>query len=217
MHSRLKRLSASTVLITALLVGTATTPAAAARAELGRGAEEAQEQPSASDGQLPSLETRVALTLEGNPGSERLGENTIMIKPGIMAALPPDGDVSTQGLAQQCPGGWLCAWPHVDFEGPMLAIQRGVFIEYRYWWWNTQSGQIIYTEHYPGWPGPLLAGWTSYWNQITSVYNNLRSLTWAPFHNYEYESEGNYYALDGAPAAYVGAHWNDTFDIACAC
>ncbi len=124
MYLRLRRCGVATVLVLALTA----VPATATQAQPGVPAQDGQGQPPAS-GRALDLETRVAQTLEANPGSTRISENAILVKPGIMVALPQDGEMSTQASGQ-CPRGWLCAWPDIDFGGPMMAVQRGVYINY---------------------------------------------------------------------------------------
>lgn len=152
-----------------------------------------------------------AQTLRSNPGSRRVSENAILVQPGIMVVGPSNGEASTRGPGQ-CPRGWLCAWVDIDFRGPMMAIQRGVHVWYSHWWFHTVTGEIVYSRGYPPGSDP---NWDDFGLDITSVFNNLVDLTWAPF--YDPFRQENYYAHQGAPASYVGAAWNDHFSQACAC
>ncbi|MEO3927705.1 peptidase inhibitor family I36 protein [Micromonosporaceae bacterium B7E4] len=150
----------------------------------------------------------MAETLKANPGSVRTGENTVLLKPGVMVALPSNGDVTTQSLGQ-CPAGWLCGWVDSDYRGAMYGIRQGDHIDFLYWWYNPYNGATVYDDW--GSPGPE---WRRWGNSITSVYNNT-SLLWTPF--YSYRNGENFYARRGAPSPYVGAKWNDSFTKACAC
>jgi Peptidase inhibitor family I36 len=165
---------------------------------------------SAAAGPAPATPSAVAEMLNANPGSVRTGENTVLLKPGIMAILPLNGEVGVQA-AGQCPRGWLCAWPDINFGGPMMAVQQGTYIAYIYWWYK--GSQIVYSPSGTS-PG---SGWVSFYARITSVYNNTHSIAQAPFHPYFNIPGGNYYAPLGAPISYVGAYYNDSFDSACAC
>jgi hypothetical protein len=172
---------------------------------------------SASDGVTLDLETAVAETLRENPGSIKTGENTVLLEPGVMVALPSDADVSAQQSSLNlCTRGWLCAWPHSDYRGPMLAVRDGTYIDYRAWWWDTSTGAILDCRG-----GCTGVDWywdmymRNYANNITSIYNNTSTMTWAPF--WSPRNNANYYAYNGAPSAYVGSKWNDSFTAACAC
>lgn len=207
LHVRLRQMLGAA----ALMLTSTTVPAVVAHAQTDEtGVPGAQGQPSASDGVASDLETSVARTLEANPGSARTGESTVSLQPGIMAALP-DGEVGIQA-AGNCPHGWLCAWPHSDFRGPMLGVRQGTYIPYWEWAWNSRTGEVrqcVMSVHCPG------SDWHSYFESITSIFNNTYSITWAPF--YSPRNGQNYYAYIGAPSGYVGSRWNDSFSAACAC
>lgn len=92
----------------------------------------------------------------------------------------------------------------------MMAIPHGVYILYSQWYWNIFTGLIVYSPN--GFPGDE---WNSFaWN-ISSVYNNLNGVPWAPF--YDAIRRENYNAAEGSPAPYVGDDWNDHFVTACSC
>jgi hypothetical protein len=158
----------------------------------------------------PEMSSAMAETLKANPGSVRTGEHSILLRPGIMVALSSSGEVGTQAVGQ-CPRGWLCAWPDIDYGGPMMAVQQGTYIAYIYWWYK---GNTI--VHSPSGKSPG-SGWRSFAGVITSVYNNTHSIARAPFHPWHWIPGDNYYAPLGVPIRYVGALLNDTFDSACAC
>jgi hypothetical protein len=159
---------------------------------------------SASPARVTS--SAMAETLAANPGSVRLGEHTVLLEPGIMAAIPSDGGAGIQAVGQ-CPRGWLCAWPDIDYGGPMMAVQQPNYIDYRKWFYNG-AGVIVMSNSWPG------SGWRTFAFDITSVYNNTHTIAWAPLHN---PVSGNYYAQLGHPIPYVGPDWNDWFMDACAC
>jgi hypothetical protein len=206
LHVRLRQLASTTALILAL----SAVPAVEAHAQPDEtAAPQRQAQPSASDSVASDLESSVAGTLEANPGSVRTGENTILLQPGIMAVLASDGEVGPQ-RASDCPPGWLCAWPHSDFRGPMFGVRQGQYIEYRNWSWNDNGG--IANCGY--WITCAGSGWHHYYENITSIFNNTSS-TWAAF--YSLRNGENYLAYRGAPSGHVGSKWNDSFTAACAC
>jgi hypothetical protein len=164
---------------------------------------------------LPSLETRITRTLQLNPGSRRVGKRSILLKPGVMASLPMDREPSARvarASSHECSHGWLCAWPHSWYRGPALGIQRGVYIDYHEWMWH-DNGSVSYCPRSGG--GCTAPGLHSFAYSISSVFNNLGTLQWAPF--YDPVRRMNYYALAGYPAPYVGREWNDHFTAACAC
>jgi hypothetical protein len=144
------------------------------------------------------LQTLVDRTVEANPGSQQIAENVIQLDKGITLTLPTEGQTA-RGLAQQCPRGWQCAWPHVNFEGAMLAAQRCVYLDYFDWEFSDDGGVT----------------WDDFAYDVTSVYNNLQGVTWSQF--WSPVNGQNYNAFEGAPASYVGAKWNDTFTAAQGC
>jgi len=69
----------------------------------------------------------------------------------------------------------------------------------------------------PGYPG---SEWVTFAVGISSVYNNLDGVPWAPFYDPTHGNPPhgeNYYAAEGWPARWVGTDWNDHFTAACAC
>jgi hypothetical protein len=207
---RLRQLVGTTTLILALSI----VPAVAAHAQSGDAVDNAKEQPSASD-LAADLETMMAATLEANPGSKKTGESTVLLKPGVMLALP-DGEVGLQA-ANDCRRGWLCSWPHSDFRGPMLAVQDGTYLSGADLWyyrydendWSRGIQYCVMSVHCND------GNWRPYYESITSIYNNTHTITWAPY--WSRRNNVNYYALNGAPSPYVGAKWNDSFTQLCAC
>jgi hypothetical protein len=157
-------------------------------------------------------QSTIAETLRVNPGSVQIGADTVLLRPGVMTVLPSSTTMSTAaaGDPNRCPRGWTCAWTDTNFRGAMLGIREGVYTDYYYWWYNS-SGAISY------WPGsnPNPAVLRSFSNNASSVFNNTYNLVWAPF--YSFRNKANYYAYRGAPAAYVGSKWNDSFTSACGC
>jgi len=198
-----------------LMLALSTAFADVAHARSGETLADDTREPSAGDGATYDLEAAVAGTLRAVPGSVKTGENTILLEPGVMVALPSEGDVSASSLGS-CTRGWLCAWPDSDYRGPMLAVRDGVYIDYRAWWWDTSTGEILDCRG-----GCTGVDW--YWDKymrnfaykITSVFNNTHTITWAPF--WSPRNYTNYNALNGAPSPYVGSKWNDDFSAACAC
>jgi hypothetical protein len=205
LYVRLRQLASATALVLALTA----VPAGAAHAQSDdTGVPQAQAQSSTSRDISFDLETSVSDTLEANPGSVRMGENAILLEQGVMWSLPADGEVGTQHLSH-CPSGWLCGWIHDDFQGAMMAVQQGTYADLTDWYWNQHTLEVRRCCNLS--PGGT---WWPVSHKITSVLNNT-SLTWAPF--YSHRNFENYYAYRGAPAAYVGAKWNDSFTAMCAC
>lgn len=172
--------------------------------------------PAAAQDGVTGGNPAVVETLEANPGSTRIAEDTVLLDPDVMVTLPSStGDVQQSAL-RDCPRGWLCAWPHSDFVGPMLAVRDGVYIDYRAWHWDSLTGAIYDCR---GGCSADLEHWRryvrSYAHNISSIYNNTATVTWAPF--WSPRNGANYYAANGGPAAYVGDKWNDSFTAACAC
>lgn len=203
MSVRLRQLVGTTALVLALGI----VPAVAAHAQSGDAAS------TAGGVAAADLETAMAATLDANPGSQQTGENTVLLKQGVMVALP-DSEVGLQA-ANSCQRGWLCAWPHSDFRGPMLGVRDGTYVGDLYYYLydeNNWSKGVKYCVM-SGTCGP--GNWRSFYESITSIYNNTHTVTWAPF--WSRRNNQNYYALNGAPSGYVGAKWNDSFTALCAC
>jgi hypothetical protein len=153
-------------------------------------------------------------TLKANPGSVRTGENTVLLKPGLMVRQPSTGEMGTQSLGQ-CPAGWLCAWVDTNYRGAMYGIRHGDCVNFLYWWYDPSSGATIY--HASGDAGP---GWKPWINSISSVY--LLPTTnpgkpgplWAWFNSPR--NNESFGARRGSPSPYVGNKWNDSLVSACA-
>lgn len=174
-----------------------------------------QAQPSISQDDSFDLEASVNEILEANPGSTRVGDNDILLEPGLMWSLPSDGEVGAQALAD-CPAGWLCGWTNVDYAGGRMAVQQGDHEHFLTWYWDDTAPNYRVKQCRIINPCDLGSGdWQYLTNSISSVYNNTWSITWAPF--YSPRNNANYYALRGAPARYVGAMWNDSFTEMCGC
>lgn len=142
------------------------------------------------------LQTLVERTVDANPGSRQISENVIQLDEGITLTLPSPGQTRA---ATDCPSGWQCAWPHIDFRGPMLAAQRCVYLDYFDWAFSEDGGLT----------------WDDFAYDVTAVYNNIPGVTWSQF--WSPANGRNYNAHVGAPARYVGAQWNDTFTAAQGC
>jgi hypothetical protein len=205
LHVRLRYLIGAVALV--LPLSTIPPVEASARSEASA-ATEASEGSAASSLAAPNLEAAVAETLEANPGSVQLDESTVLLKPGVLTALP-DGEVGLQA-ANDCPRGWSCAWTHSNFQGGMLGLREGDYESYVYWWWNPSNWAVTYCD----WRCDL-EGWRYFSNSVSSVFNNTYNVVWAPF--WSPRNNANYYAYNGAPAAYVTDRWNDSFTAACAC
>lgn len=189
----------------ALIVGLMVTPATVAHAQPGSTANP-QDRPSATNSTLPSLETRVAQTLQRNPGSRRVGKNAILLRPGIMTWLPSDGKVRRGRVAsaQQCAPGWACVWFDAGYSGAVLGF-RG-YINLRHWHWDPRSG----VGHCPGCTTPGLYTFSS---RVSAIVNNTGRL--AAFYNEVYRE--NLYVGSGEWLPYVGNRHNDRLTEACAC
>lgn len=206
MHVRLRHLIGAVAL--ALPLSTIPPVEASARSEAPASAE-APEGSAVSSLVAPNLEATMAETLEANPGSSQLDESTVLMKPGVLTVLP-DGEVGLQA-ANDCPRGWSCAWTHSNFQGGMLGLREGDYEPYAYWWWNPSNWEVTYCD----WQCDHLEGWRRFSNNVSSVFNNTYNVVWAPF--WSPRNNANYYAYNGAPAAYVTDTWNDSFTAACAC
>lgn len=98
----------------------------------------------------------------------------------------------------------------------MLAVRDGVYIDYSKWFWDTATFEVVDCRGGCTWPHWYHIQYVHRFDlNITSVYNNTHTVTWAPF--WSPRNNANYYARNGAPAAYVGSQWNDSFTAACAC
>jgi hypothetical protein len=168
--------------------------------------------PGATASPRRAVPLNIAETLRANPGSVQIGEDAILLRPGVMTVLPSRNATSAlaAGDPNRCPRGWTCAWSDTDFRGAMLGLQEGVYTDYVYWWFNA-AGNVFYHAGSNPDPGNL----QSFSNSASSVFNNTYNLLWAPF--YSWRNNKNYYAYRGAPAAYVGSQWNDSFTAACGC
>lgn len=171
--------------------------------------QETSERSAGTDGGLLPLETRVARTLEANPGSSRISENVVRFEQGVVAILPRDGGSSISS-ASDCNHGWLCMWPHADFRGPALGVPSCVFIWLDDWWYNESTGVIKELRN-----GNLPPPWHFYYERVSSVYNLLPGVEWGRF--YSYRNRREYGAKGGAPVDYVGDEWNDSFTWATGC
>jgi hypothetical protein len=175
----------------------------------------AENRTSGKRSRLPSLEERVARTLQINPGSRRIGKASILFEPGIMASLPPDGAASARAARMStryrvCASGWLCAWPHADFVGPALGIRYGVQIQYREWAYHEATGRILHCRD----RCVFTNGWKWWAFSISSVYNNIPELPLARFYE---PGAGHWYApYSRGPIAWVGDNKDNRFTLATA-
>jgi hypothetical protein len=153
-------------------------------------------------------EAAVIQTLKANPGSVRTGENTVLLKTGLMVTVP-NGKVGINA-ASQCRRGWACFWLHANFEGPIGQIREGDHVWFRDYWYSP-AGVVVFS---PGVrPGPE---WQNFYRKVSSVYNNTNGTT-ARFHPVLGDGRGDYLVEVGGQRPYLGALFNDDFDKACIC
>lgn len=147
---------------------------------------------------MSDLETLMAKTVAANPGSKQISRNVIQLDENVIMILPVTDGVSTQALAD-CPSGFQCAWPDVNFGGPALGGRICDYMNYfDYVFWNTRLGV-----------------WDDFAYDVSSVTNNIPGVKWSQF--WSPRNGANFNALLGAPAPYVGDKWNDSFTGARGC